>query len=91
MGKRRTRTELVYEVMESINSGIHKPTHILYNTRVSWNVYTEIIDLLEDKKFINIVETPEPSTRNRVKYYLTSDGKDALQGMRFLKDIFTPA
>ena len=91
MGRRRSRTELVCEVLESIDSGIHKPTHILYNTKVSWNVYTEIMDMLESKNFIETMPSNESSTRNRVKYYLTDDGKEALEGMRFLKDVFAPA
>ncbi len=91
MGRRRSRTELVCEVLESIDSGIHKPTHILYNTKVSWNVYTDIMGMLESKKFIETMASDESSTRNRVKYYLTDDGKQALEGMRFLKDVFAPA
>jgi predicted transcriptional regulator len=91
MGRRRSRTELVCEVLESIDSGIHKPTHILYNTKVSWNVYTEIMDMLQNKNFIETVPSDESSTRNRVKYYLTEDGKEALEGMRFLKDVFAPS
>ncbi|MCW4011826.1 MAG: helix-turn-helix transcriptional regulator [Candidatus Bathyarchaeota archaeon] len=91
MTKRRSRTDLVYEVLESIDSGIHKPTHILYNTKVSWNVYTEIIDMLQTKNFIKTVSSKESSTRNRVQYYLTDNGREALQGMQFLKDVFSPA
>ncbi len=46
MGKRRTRTELIYEVLESIDSGVQKPTHILYNTKVSWTVLQEMLGRL---------------------------------------------
>jgi predicted transcriptional regulator len=91
MGRRRSRTELVCEVLESIDSGIHKPTHILYNTKVSWNVYSEIIELLQSKKFIKTIQSDETENQNRVKYYLTTDGREALQGMKFLKEVFTPA
>ena len=91
MGKRRSRTELVCEVLESIDSGIRKPTHILYNTRVSWNVYTDIIELLQDKKFIRTMPSDDGDSSNRIHYYLTSDGKEALEGMRFLKEVFAPA
>jgi predicted transcriptional regulator len=91
MGRRRSRTELVCEVLESIDSGIHKPTHILYNTKVSWSVYSEIMNMLESKNFIETIESNESSTRNKIKYFLTDDGREALEGMRFLKDVFTPA
>jgi predicted transcriptional regulator len=80
----------VCEVLESIDSGIHKPTHILYNTKVSWNVYTEIIDLLQNKRFIKTLPSDESENQNRVKYYLTNDGEQALQGMKFLREVFTP-
>ncbi len=91
MGRRRSRTELVCEVMESISSGIHKPTHILYDTRVSWNVYKEIIEMLQEKNLIEEVASNETSTRNRVKYYLTNDGKETLEGMQFMKEVFAPS
>lgn len=86
MGKRRTRADLLCEVMETIDSGVQKPTHILYNTKVSWTVLKEILGLLHTKEYIEKTELKKYSTKSRVHYNLTSEGKDILSSMQFLRD-----
>jgi predicted transcriptional regulator len=86
MAKRRTRADLLCEVMESIDSGINKPTHILYNTKVSWTVLTEILDLLHTKDYIAKTELNKSAKKVRVHYGLTEEGKNILTSMKFLRD-----
>jgi len=78
MAKRRTRADLLCEVMESIDSGINKPTHILYNTKVSWTVLTE--------DYIAKTELNKSAKKVRVHYGLTEEGKNILTSMKFLRD-----
>lgn len=85
---RRTRTELVYQVLESIESGIHKPTNILFNARLNWRNYKNIIEMLMENNYVVKNESDDPSSRNKVQYYLSEDGKEALQGMRYLRKVF---
>lgn len=86
MGKRRTRADLLCEVMETIESGVQKPTHILYNTKVSWTVLKEILTLLQTKEYIVKTELKKYSTKSRVLYALTEEGKDILNSLQFLRD-----
>lgn len=88
MGKRRTRADLLCEVMETIDSGVKKPTHILYNTKVSWTVLSEILDLLHQKDFIEKTEMNKNAKKVRVHYDLTTEGRSVLHSMRFLRDSF---
>lgn len=82
-------TELVYEVLDAIDSGNHKPTHILFSARLNWRIYKRLIKKLEKNHYIEQLESDDTSTRNKVKYYLTDDGKEALNGMKYLQKIFS--
>lgn len=86
MGKRRTRAELLCEVLESIDSGIKKPTHILYNTKVSWTVLQEMLDLLQERNYIERHELSKSASKSRVNYSLTNEGKDILANMQYLRN-----
>jgi predicted transcriptional regulator len=86
MGKRRTRADLLCEVLESIDSGIKKPTHILYNTKVSWTVLQQMLDLLQERKYIEKHQLSKNSTKSRVNYSLTDEGKDILANMQYLRN-----
>ena len=88
MGKRRTRADLLCEVMETIDSGVKKPTHILYNTKVSWTVLSEILELLHEKEYIAKTELNNSTKKARVHYNLTTEGKNILNSMQFLRDSF---
>ena len=86
MGKRRTRAELLCTVLESIDGGIKKPTHILYNTRVSWTVLQELLDLLQDRDYIEKLEITNSNYRSRASYTLTKNGKNVLTNMQHIRD-----
>jgi len=85
MGKRRTRAELICEVLESIDSGIQKPTHILYNTKVSWTVLKEMLDLLHGKNYIEEHRIKQ-AVKSRVSYSLTTEGKDVLLNLQNVRN-----
>ena len=85
MGKRRTRAELICEVLESIDSGIQKPTHILYNTKVSWTVLQEMLVLLQGKNYIEEHKTKN-TAKSRVNYSLTTEGKDVLLNLQNVRN-----
>ncbi len=85
MGKRRTRAELICEVLESIDSGITKPTHILYNTKVSWTVLREMLDLLHGKKYIEEHKITQ-AANSRVSYSLTDEGKEILLNLQNVRN-----
>jgi len=87
--KRRTHTELVCDVLDAIDSGTRKPTHIIYDTRLNWKSYKEIISNLLEKNFVEAKRSDEQSTRNKVKYYLTDEGEKVREGLQYMNDMLT--
>ena len=88
MGKRRTRAELLCEVLESIDSEIKKPSHILYNTMISWTALQEMLGLLQANNCIEKHMIANGSAKSRFNYSLTSEGKNILANLRYLRNTF---
>lgn len=89
MGKRRTRVELLCDVLESIDTGVKKPTHILYKTNLSWTVLKDILEMLQMKEYIEKQEIKKYATKTRVHYSLTNEGKDMLTNIQYLRNTLT--
>ena len=70
---RRSRVESYCDVLYAIGSGAEKPTHIMYNANLSWNVLDAHIEKLVRKGLV-IVER-----ENRKKYHLSGKGFKVLK------------
>lgn len=86
MSSRRSKMELLCEVLESIAQGDNKPTHILYNSRTSWSVLQKLLDFSMEKEYIVERKAGEDDATKRVVYQLTSEGKEVLHNMKHLKN-----
>ncbi|TRO50557.1 hypothetical protein E2P71_10355 [Candidatus Bathyarchaeota archaeon] len=84
MTGRRSRFNLVWEILEAIEGGNNKPTHILYETKLSWTVLQEILAVLQEKSCIEKRNEVTSRTAKSVQYYLTPGGEEALQNLRYL-------
>jgi len=73
MGK-RSKLELYFDVLESINKGTHKPTRIMYDTNLSWNTLNEVLGPLIDTGFLR----KEVYNNSKKRYYITDKGLEAL-------------
>jgi predicted transcriptional regulator len=70
---RRSRLEIIFDVLEVISRGVNKPTRIMYKTNLSWTSLHEVFDLLIGRKLIRVEDYKESH-----RYYITDAGKEAL-------------
>jgi predicted transcriptional regulator len=73
MNKRRSRLEIYFDILNTINNGEVRPTRIMYKANLSWEVLQEIFETLIKNGFIT-----EGINRNHNQYNLTAKGQNAL-------------
>ena len=76
MGKKRTKLEVIRDILEVIKSrnGKIKPTHILYKSNLSYGMMEEYMRDLLEKQFI-----VEHKTKEGKRYSITERGQQYLQ------------
>ncbi|MCW3987267.1 MAG: hypothetical protein NWE87_03010 [Candidatus Bathyarchaeota archaeon] len=70
---RRSRLEIYFDVLKTIENGTEKPTRIMYETNLSWTSLISVFATLIDSDFIR-AEKNKTSKR----YFITAKGKNAL-------------
>ncbi|MCK5402750.1 hypothetical protein KAI60_01430 [Candidatus Bathyarchaeota archaeon] len=70
---RRSRLEIYFDVLKTIENGTEKPTRIMYETNLSWTSLISVFAALIDSDFIR-AEKNKTSKR----YFITAKGKNAL-------------
>jgi predicted transcriptional regulator len=75
MNKKRTRLEIIRDILEVIKSrnGKIKPTHILYKSNLSYSMMEEYLDELKEKGFVTETEKEGNKT-----YKITEKGMEFL-------------
>jgi predicted transcriptional regulator len=83
MGKKRTRLEVMHDILEVIKNrnGKIKPTHILYKSNLSYQMMEEYLDELIKKGFIL-----EKKTERSRTYILTEKGFTFLSKYGVIKE-----
>ena len=83
MTNRRSRLELVYDILSSIQNkgGMIKPTHLMYKSNLSHQMMEEYLTELISKDFINEKETKSGKT-----YTLTKRGFDYLSKYKVISE-----
>ena len=76
MNKKRTRLEVIKDILEVIKSrnGKIKPTHILYKSNLSYIMMEDYLSELKEKRFI----TETSKTRGKT-YQITEKGSEYLR------------
>jgi len=82
MTKKRSRLEMYLNVLETVDSGIDKPTNIMYRCNLSWVPMQEILALLIEKDLIREVEGGSKKT-----YEITERGRDLLRYLGNVVDV----
>jgi len=70
---RRSRLEIYFDVLKTVEKGIDKPTRIMYKTNLSWSPLHEILDSLVEGGFII-----DRLSKNSKRYQITDKGRRAL-------------
>lgn len=83
MGKKRTRLEVMHDILQVIRSknGKIKPTHILYKSNLSYQMMDEYLKELIEKKFVM-----EKRIKSGRTYELTEKGFKFLEQYSMIKD-----
>ena len=70
---RRSRLEVLFDVLEVIERGDCKPTRIMYGTNLSWKLLQDTLSVLTINGFIR-----EDKKKHSTRYYITNKGNKAL-------------
>ena len=81
---KRSRLEIYLDILQTIRSGVQKPTRIMYSTNLSWNPLQEILDSLISQGLIEMREEG-----NRKRYEITEKGRTALKYFNQAKKLIT--
>jgi predicted transcriptional regulator len=82
MNKRRSRLEVIYDILKTIRDGRNgkiKPTHILYKSNLSHQMMEEYLNELIEKKFVI-----EEKNENSKTYSLSQKGKEYLNQYKLI-------
>lgn len=90
--QRRTRLEIVIEVLNLIKDGTKKPTHIMYGACISWKSLMDILGTLISKDLIKEYSLERLGKarldrRTPRHYEITEKGLNVLNYFRELKDV----
>ena len=85
---RRSKLEIIINVLEAIHNGESKPSRIMLSANISWNKLNDVLDSLISQELVTQINTKEPrrkqDKRTNVSYYLTPKGQNVLK--RFYKE-----
>lgn len=83
MYKKRTKLEVIYDILNVIRSknGKIKPTHILYKSNLSYQMMEEYLKELKDKGFVK-----ELKVASGKSYSLTDKGFEFLEKYHLIMD-----
>jgi predicted transcriptional regulator len=81
MIERRSRNEILLNVLESLTSGGLKKTHIMYQCNLSWSMVNEAIVTLSDKSLLTLDDAD-----SQRKYKITQKGLRMLELHRQIQD-----
>lgn len=93
MSKKRTKLEIMHDILEVIKSknGKIKPTHILYKSNLSYQMMEEYLDELKENGLITEQKIEENTLNNKniqrgKTYSLTKKGFDFLHKYSVILD-----
>jgi predicted transcriptional regulator len=70
---RRSRLEIYFDILRTIEKGVVKPTRIMYKSNLSWDTLQDIFDHLIEGGFVT-----EEMDGTSKKYQVTQKGRNAL-------------
>ena len=92
MGARRSRLELVFDILQSIQNkgGTIKPTHLMYKSNLSHKLLNSYLEELISKEMIQILEIEGKKKKISKVVSLTEKGSGFLAEFRRIRE-FTEA
>jgi len=72
-GRKRSRLQVMINVLQVIERGCFKPTKIMYKTNTSWEPLMRMLDTLVERDFIQC-----KTGHNHRQYEITEKGREVL-------------
>ena len=82
MKYRRSREEVLLDVLKAVSMDYKKPTRIMYASNVSWAVVLRHLKTLMDRELIELVDNPRRGVRAPKIYKITMEGELLLRESR---------
>lgn len=77
--KRRSKLEILLEVLKVIKNGKYKPTNIMYAANLSWKPTQQALESLIMQGLITTKDSSGRDERTKVIYEITQKGKDVVR------------
>ncbi|UCH56981.1 MAG: hypothetical protein JSV18_06485 [Candidatus Bathyarchaeota archaeon] len=78
MTERRSKLEIILNVLSAVHDGIDKPTRIMYAANMSWNPTQEVLKRLVAEGHLRVIEEPS-KLRAKKRYLITEKGISVLR------------
>ena len=78
MSNRRSKLEIMLNVLGTIEGGVDKPTRIMYSANMSWNPTQKVLDKLVREGHITVTEE-FGAQRAKKRYEITEKGRNVLK------------
>jgi len=86
MSRRRSRLDIVLNVLSAVRDGVDKPTRIMYAANLSWKPTQRILRSLVDQEFLREIEDGR-SKRTKRRYEITEKGVNLVRYFERAKDL----
>lgn len=86
MPRRRSRLDIVLDVLSSVREGIDKPTRIMYSANLSWKPTQRILRSLVQQGLLREIEDTS-SKRTKRRYEITEKGARLVRYFERAKDL----
>ncbi len=77
---KRSRMEIIYDILTSIDRGVKSKTRIMYAANLDWRSFSKYISFLEEEGFVS---------RNGNGYVLTEKGRIFISKLREIEELLT--
>jgi len=86
MSRRRSRLDIVLNVLSAIKEGVDKPTRIMYAANLSWKPTQSILRSLVQQGLLREIEETS-SRRTKKRYEITEKGANLVRYFERAKDL----
>jgi len=86
MPNRRSRLDIMLNVLLAVKDGVEKPTRIMYATNLSWKPTQNILNDLVRQGLIRELSS-EKEKRTKSRYVLTEKGEEVIRYFEKAKDL----
>jgi len=88
MSARRSKLEIMLNVLGAIERGIDKPTRIMYSANMSWNPTQKVLNKLVKEGHILVTEE-YGAQRAKKRYVITEKGRNVLKYFKGAEELIS--